>query len=117
MYYRVTKYGDSQFSLKYDDNDLMDIIKEYIKQKKESGEEYFTYYVLCKHLINYADNSDKLEGKDKNTYYTSIKLTQKEYTRVSRLLWNLILDHKLFVDFSNNSYTAHYENDTVLGIF
>ena len=95
----------------------MDIIKDYINKKKQSGQDYFTYYVLCKYIINYADNSDKLAGKDKNTYYTSVVLSQKEYTRVSRLLWDLILDHKLFVDFSNNSYTAHYESDTVIGIF
>lgn len=117
MYYRVTKYGDTQFSLDYSDTELMNIIKSYIKKRKDAGEDYFTYYVLCKHLINLADNTDKLEGKDKNTYYTSVILSQKEYTRVSRLLWELILDHKLFVDFSNNSYTAHYENDTILGIF
>ena len=117
MYYRVTKYGDTQFSLKYEDEKLMGIIKDYIKQKKDSDENYFTYYSLCKFLIQYADSEEMLLNKERNTYYTSVKLSQPEYTRVSRLLWNLILDHKLFVDFSNNSYTAHYENDTVLGIF
>ena len=117
MYYRVTKYGDTQFSLNYNYEKLMELIKEYIKHKKESGESYFTYYSLCKYLIQYADSKGMLLNKDKNTYYTSIKLSQFEYTRVSRLLWDLILDHKLFVDFSNNSYTAHYENDTVIGIF
>lgn len=116
MIYRVTKYGDTQFSLLYDDKELMDIIVKYIQKKKESNEDYFTYFVLCKNIINLADNANKLNGKDTNTYYTSVVLSQKEYTRVSRLLWDLILDRKIFVDFSNNSYTTHYENDTIFGI-
>ncbi len=116
MFYRVTKYGDTQFSLQYDDKELMDIITAYIQTKKNSNEDFFTYFVLCKYIINFADGADKLEGKEKNTYYTSIVLSQKEYTRVSRLLWDLILDKKIFVDFSNNSYTTRYENDTVFGI-
>ncbi len=115
-FYRVTKYGDTQFSLQYEDGELMDIIVKYIQKKKETHEVYFTYFVLCKYIVGYADNDNKLKGKDKNTYYTSVVLSQTELTRVSRLLWDLILGRKIFVDFSNNSYTTKYENDTVFGI-
>ena len=78
---------------------------------------YFTYYTLCRFVLYKAKEGDALEGVDPNTYYESPNISQKELTRISRLLWDLILDRKIFVDFSNNAYMAHIGgNDTVIGI-
>lgn len=114
--YSVTRYGESRFGLKYSDEELKGIISSFIQKQRSQDIDYFTYFTLCKYILQSADKSDKLSGKDPNTYYQQPNLNQKEYTRISRLIWNFILDKKIFVDFSNNAYIAHYENDTVFGI-
>lgn len=114
--YNVTQYGESRFGLKYNDEELTGIIDSFIKKQKSQDIDYFTYYTLCKFILITAEKSDRLNGKEPNTYYQQPNLNQKEYTRMSRLIWNFILDRKIFVDFSNNAYIAHYENDTVFGI-
>lgn len=116
QYFTITKYGDSNFNLKYDDSQLLDIITGYIQKKIAAGEDYFTYFTLCKTVLKKADSENMLLDKEADTFYASPNLSPKEYTRISRLLWKLILEGKIFVDFSNNAYIAHYENDTVLGI-
>lgn len=117
MNFRITVIGSHPFSLAYGDDELKDFIWEYIKSRKEKGHPYFTYFTLIQIILDKANNEDKLEGRDKNTYYESPDLDQEEYTRVSRLLWDFIYDKKIYIDFSNNKYIAHYNNDTVFGIF
>lgn len=116
MSYQITAYGDHHFGLKYNDEELLKIIGKYICDKKEHGEMYFTYYTLCRFILNEAIRNNALEGVEPNTYYESPNISQKELTRISRLLWDLILDRIIFVDFSNNAYMAHISNDTVIGI-
>ena len=114
--YNVTQYGEAQFGLHYSDEQLIIVIEKFITKQKELKMYFFTYYTLCKYVLKVANDEDQLTGKEPNTYYQQPNLSQKEYTRISRLLWGFILDRKIFVDFSNNSYIPHYENDTVIGI-
>lgn len=117
MSYQITVYGDRRFDLKYKDEKLLEIIKDYICEKRGRGEMYFTYYTLCRHILCKAREDGALRGVEPNTYYESPNISQGELTRISRLLWDLILDHKIFVDFSNNAYMACIGgNDTVIGI-
>ena len=114
--YSVTQYGESRFGLKYNDDELSSIIDSFIKKQREQDIDYFTYFTLCRYILVTADKSDMLIGKEANTYYQQPNLNQKEFTRISCLIWNFILNRKIFVDFSNNAYIAHYENDTIFGI-
>ena len=114
--YSVTQYGESRFGLNYSDEKLKGIIGAFIEKQRSDKKYYFTYYTLCRYVLNLADREFMLLGKEDNTYYQQPNLSQKEYTRISRLIWVFILDKKIFVDFSNNAYIAHYENDTVFGI-
>lgn len=114
--YSISQFGETNFGLKYNDQELKSLIGYYIQQKKNENTYFFTYLKLCKHLLAIADQANELVGKEAHVYYQTPDLSQKEYTRISRLLWDFILDRKIFVDFSNNAYIAHYENDTVIGI-
>lgn len=114
--YSVTQYGETQFGLRYDDEALKIIIDSFIQTKRDEKTYFFTYYSLCRHILMLADKEDKLIGKEPNTYYQQPNLSSKQYTRISRLIWDFILERKVFVDFSNNAYIPHYENDTVFGI-
>ena len=114
--YTVTQYGESRFGLQYEDEELKSVINAFIQAQRKEKDYYFTYYTLCRHIMLLADKENKLKGKEANTYYQQPNLSPKEYTRISRLIWDFILDKKIFVDFSNNAYIPHYENDTVFGI-
>ena len=113
---KITVYGSHPFSLAYEDAEIKQYIKNYILYRKKSGQMYFTYFTLCKLILDQAKREDKIKGMEPNTYYESPDLSQTEYTRISRILWEFIWDREIFVDFSNNSYIAHFSNDTVLGI-
>lgn len=114
--YSVTQFGVYRFELQYKDEELKGIIDSFINSQKDNKSTYFTYYTLCRHIMMQADKDDMLLGKEANTYYQQPELNMKEYTRISRLLWGLILEEKIFVDFSNNVYIPHYEKDTIFGI-
>jgi hypothetical protein len=113
---QITVYGSHPFTLAYDDSEIIAFISDYITKRKNTRQPYFTYFTLCRIILEKAKNDNKLKGMEPNTYYESPDLAQSEYTRISRILWGFIWDKKIYVDFSNNSYIAHYENDTILGI-
>lgn len=113
---QITIYGSKQFNLAYNDDEIRSIINSHIHELKLRNAYYFTYYNLCQKILIKARDEGKIDGMEPNTYYESPQLTQREYTRISRLLWELIRKGEIFVDFSNNTYIAHYENDTTLGI-
>lgn len=62
MSYQITAYGDHQFDLKYKDEKLLEIIKNYICDKKTHGEMYFTYYTLCRFILYRAKKMMLLRG-------------------------------------------------------
>lgn len=63
QYFSITNYGDSNFNLKYNDAELLGIIKDYIKKKIETGEDYFTYFTLCKTVLEKVRFEDKVKEK------------------------------------------------------
>lgn len=113
---QITIFGNKQFEMSYEDEEIRSLIDRYIQNLLHKEIYYFTYYTLCKSILTTANKENRLVGMDPKTYYESPDLAQKEYTRVSRLLWERIREGKLFVDFSDNKYIAHYDNDTILGI-
>ena len=116
MAIQITVFGESHFELKYSDEDLKQKIDGYIQDLKSKEEYYFTYYTICKWILEDAINNEEVKNYDKQTYYEIPILSRKEYTRVSRLLWGFILGNKLFVDFFDNHSIARYDNDTTFGI-
>jgi len=114
MSFEYTIYGDVRFDVNYNDAELNDFIISYIKSKKDEGS--FTYLRLCKSLINTAVKDGRLDGAKPNTYYQSPQLKPSQYTRISKLLWDFILNGIIFIDFYNNEYVAHIPNDTTFGI-
>lgn len=114
MSFEFTVYGDVRFDVSYSDDELNVFIIEYIQSRTKEG--YFTYLKLCRSLIETAVKENRLVGAKSNTYYQSPQLKPNQYTRISRLLWRLILQEKIFIDFYNNEYVAHFPNDTTFGI-
>lgn len=116
MAIQITVFGESHFELKYSDEDVRQKIEGYIQDLKSKERYYFTYYTICKWILEEAIHNDAVLNFDRNTYYENPMMARKEYTRVSRLLWENILGGKLFVDFFDNHSIARYDNDTTFGI-
>lgn len=114
MSYDFIVYGDVRFDISYSNEELKSMILLYITSKISEGS--FTYLRLCKSIIETAVKENRLVDAKRKTYYQSPQLKAKEYTRISRLLWDLILEGKIFIDFYNNEYVAHIPNDTTFGI-
>lgn len=114
--YQVSVFGAHGFDLIYDDSELKIIIGDYIENIKNSELPYFTYYTLCNKILEDAYANFQLAGREKNVFYENPTLSSKEYSRISRTLWNFIWDRLIFIDFSNNQYIAHFDNDTVFGV-
>lgn len=116
MAIQITVFGESHFELKYTDEDIRNIIDRYIQDLKSREKYYFTYYTICKWILDEAIKNEAAKNFDPHTYYEIPIMSRKEYTRVSRLLWEFILEKKLFVDFFDNHSITRYDNDTTFGI-
>lgn len=116
MSIQITVFGESHFELKYSDEEVKQKIDGYIQDLKLKNIDYFTYYTLCKWLLEDAIQNNSVINYDNNTYYESPMMVRREYTRVSRLLWEFILSGSLYVDFFDNHSIARYDNDTTFGI-
>lgn len=116
MSIQITVFGESHFELEYTDEEIRQKIDGYILDLKSKDRYYFTYYTLCKWILEDAIHNNAVKNYDYHTFYETPLMDRKEYTRVSRLLWELILKSKLFVDFFDNHSITRYDNDTTFGI-
>lgn len=99
-------FGTSQLDLKYDDNKLRDIIMDYLKQKRKTS-----YISLCNYITSESDNNNMFV-KDENTIYSNLELSEKEHERINLILWNLIWERHLLINFRVPIFGSHYNNDT-----
>jgi hypothetical protein len=97
--YNHTIYGDVYFETSYTDNELKEFILSYVKK-----EEFSTYNHLCRNLINDAVINNRLVGSDPEIFYQSPQLQPSEHIRVSKLLWDFILNGDIFINFHNNQF-------------
>ncbi len=61
-----------------------------------------TFVNLCYQLLQLAIQEHMLEDPD-NTIYTNDEISPEDQVRVSRLLWELIWDRKVFLLFGRSS--------------
>lgn len=91
----TTYFTYESLSFNYTDTELKDVIDEILKQYDENS---FSFVSLCDSLMYKAKNENKLNCKP-NTVYLSNNLDNKEYERISFVLWKKIWNHELCIDF------------------
>lgn len=64
----------------------------------------FTFQSFCNQLLQEADNEGKLR-KEPDTEYSTIHLTTYDIQAISKILWNLILDRKIYMVFNAYPYS------------
>lgn len=99
-------FGNSMLDLKYTDSELHDIIISFFKQKPKAS-----YLMLCNFIVALSDKNNMfVKGED--TIYSNCELSEKEHDRINVLLWEMIWDKKLLINFRTPKYGIHHNNDT-----
>jgi hypothetical protein len=80
--------------MKYTDSELSDIVQRILKEASAP----ISFSKICSGIIDVALAENKLEVES-NVQYAKIEVTQEDGSRISRILWGLIWDRKLFIDF------------------
>ena len=99
-------YTSEPLELSYTDEELEAVIDDYLKQV---GTISFPFTDLCDSVMHAAKSAGKIKSVP-NTVYFSMNLSEKEYDRISLVLWKKIWERKLILNFhktssiSNNYY-------------
>lgn len=98
--------GQSKLPLKYNDDELDKLIGDYIAETRE-----FTFSQLCNHILYIADHQNML-GKQPNTSYGQVHLTQSDKLRITKNLWKRIWAKELILLFNDPHDMYRHENET-----
>ncbi|MCM1107959.1 MAG: hypothetical protein NC388_02755 [Clostridium sp.] len=101
----------ASLSLTYSREELKSVINHYAKSSNGS----FSYKDLCNHIKTKALQENRFE-KEKNTEYHGIALTGSDETLISKILWDMIWEKELFINFSRNPYLVPTSNDTYFNV-
>lgn len=91
----TTYFTYENLCFNYTDTELERAIDGILNQY---GEDSFSFIFLCDSLMYKAKNENKLNCAP-NTVYLSNNLDNKEYERISIILWKKIWNHELCIDF------------------
>ena len=93
------KYDSNPVHVLYSNEELRDRILMVIEGRdKTTG---ITFVNLCYQIIQIAFQENKVKVPE-DTIITSEELAPEEQVRVSRILWELIWDHKIFLLFGRS---------------
>ena len=100
-------YDSNPVPVTYNKAELAKVIDDYLKNVTTE----FSFRGLCSHIIDKAISDGKVRNSQ-NTQYSSRQMNPLSAIEVSRYLWELIWDKKIFIAFGENPYSAHYNDDT-----
>ena len=106
----IIKYGELPLPILYTDSELDLIIDSFINLKKKKKFKYFSYKELCNYLFNEAKINNHLKIES-DVVYNSPVLAEEDATRISYLIWHRIWNKEIFIDFFENKYTTHLNDD------
>lgn len=98
-------YSNNPIKLDCNDAELKSNIANIIKSRELRD---FSFSFICEQIMVDAKESDK-NNSQRTVIYSSQNLAQSEINRISKILWEMIRDNKLFFDFANthNEYVFH----------
>lgn len=99
-------YGPSKLDLKYTKEELNELIKKFIAERKE-----FSFTQLCNYILSDAEKNNML-AKEPHTSYSQILLTFPDTITICKLLWVRIWNKELIQLFNNPHDVYNNSNDT-----
>lgn len=86
----------------YSKDELAGLVSEYI-----NGNETFSFRQICLAIFNRANQEDRLIKEKDTEYQGGIDISYHDETLISQILWELISDKKIFINFSSSPYMTH----------
>lgn len=105
-------YDKTPISILYTDQEMLDVLTSFIDSYDDDT---VTFEQISTYLISKADKDSKLD-KLPEAKYNSIILTDKDGQRLSRMLWELIFQRKIYLNFYKNPYGNIKQADFVFGL-
>lgn len=93
-------YDTNPVQLLYNNEELRDRINMVMDSRDHT--KGITFVNLCYQLMQVAFQEHQVKKADENTTITSEELSAEDQVRVSRILWELIWDHKVFLLFGRS---------------
>ncbi len=100
-------YNSNPVPVTYTKEELENVINEYLNGVQTE----FSFRGICSYIIDKAIKDEKVADA-KNTQYSSREMSPLSAIEVSKYLWSLIWDKKIFIAFGDNPYSANCINDT-----
>ena len=105
----ITTYSGSPIKLPLEDRELLKIIREYVLNLEQGS---FSYLQLCDYLVK-KSSVNVSDGQQGHVVYLVKRLSPSDYSRISRLLWQLLWEKVICIDFYENPYQPKRNDDTV----
>lgn len=109
MIFESMTYDMNPVSITYSEDELRTLIEDFVN--KQDNE--FSYKIVCHHILGKAKEEGKVPNAD-NTQYSSNELNPWSGAIVSKIIWEMIWDRKVFIAFGSNPYRGGYPDDVRL---
>lgn len=100
-------YDSNPVPVTYTQEELRLVIDDYLNDVTLE----FSFRGICSYIIDKAITEGKVPDAS-HTQYSSREMSPLSAIEVSKYLWELIWDKKIFIAFGENLYMAHYAGDT-----
>lgn len=104
---RITYYNSNPVPVEYTEEEMKEKVLTFIKDRKSE----FSFRSLSNYIVQTAMNEQKVKDAA-HTQYSSNEMDPHSSIQLSKILWDLIWDKKVFIAFGENPYMAHYAGDT-----
>lgn len=103
----ITYYNSNPVPVEYTEEEMRERVLRFIDDNKTE----FSFKVLSSYMVQIAISERKVKDAD-HTVYSSSEMDPRSSIMLSKILWDLIWDKKIFIAFGENPYAAHYAGDT-----
>jgi hypothetical protein len=103
----ITYYTSNPIPIEYTEEEMKKKVLEFIINV--DGE--FSFRSLSNFIVQTAMNEQRVKDAA-HTQYSSDEMDPFSSILLSKILWGLIWDKKVFIAFGENPYMAHYVGDT-----
>lgn len=100
-------YDPNPVPVTYTQEELNQVIEDFLK----GGTTEFSFRGLCSYIVEKAIKEGKVPNAS-HTQYGSRELNPSSAIEVSKCLWELIWDKRIFIAFGENPYVARCAGDT-----
>lgn len=104
-------YDPNPVPVLFTDTELSEHVTGIVANMKVGDE--ISFKQICAQIIQMAEADGKLKP---NTQYSSSELTRPDQERISAIMWELLLDRRVYTVFGSYRWFGRREDDTIFVI-